>query len=202
MIADPAGSNQQFQDQDIQDTLDFYREDVRFESLMIAPSIVNIANTSYSASIIYADYYSKFQWWEQDITIQGQGATNLPWVVLNPAGSDYITGHFQFELTPWANGTVPGQVPPVFATGKTFDVYAAAVELLEMWSATLLAAYDITVDGQTLRRSQLSTQKLAFADIYRRKIKPRTAKMIRNDINDMTGARRMRLLDSDDIMKS
>ena len=70
----PAGSNQQFADQDVQDRLDASRDDIRYEPLTIAPSIVNTASTNNVPETIFADYYSKYKWWESDVVLQGQGA--------------------------------------------------------------------------------------------------------------------------------
>jgi hypothetical protein len=202
MIGDPAGGSQQFADQDIQDTLDEYRTDLRYEGEMIAPTIANTASTNNIASVIFADYYSKFQWWESDVVLQGMNtSTGAAWVVLTPTASDYITGHWQFENTPFVNGTVPGQYPPVFATGKVYDLNAAAADLLEFWGATLTGAYDVTVDGQTLRRSQLMQAKFLLANVYRRKANPRIMTVTRTDVNYETSVRSERLLDSDDILK-
>ena len=200
MIGDPASTSQQFQDQDIQDTLDESRDDLRYEGELIAPSIVNTASTGNQASTIFADYYSKYQWWEQDVVLQGY-FNGAAWVVLTPLALDYITGHWQFELTPFVNGTVPGQLPPVFATGKVYDPFYAAAEMLDMWCAQLSGAYDVTANGQTLHRSQLWAQKRQTADLYRRKAKPHIAKLRRDDLVPDIGTRRMRLLDSSDLVK-
>lgn len=199
MIGDP--TNAQFTTQQVQDYLDEHRDDVRYEGLAIAPSIVNTASTNNQPETIFADYYSKFGWWEQDVVLQGQGSNDAAWVVLTPVASDYIVGHWQFELTPFVNGTVPGQLPPVFATGKVYDPYAAAADLLEFWAAVLAGSYDVTVDGQTLRRSQLMQAKLTLATTYRRRAKPLVAKQNRHDVMAPLSTRRMRLLDSDDIVK-
>jgi hypothetical protein len=121
--------------------------------------------------------------------------------VLTPASSDLIVGHWQFENSVFTNGTVPGQLPPVFATGKVYDVNCAAADLLEFWAATLAGAYDVTVDGQSLRRSQLMTAKLALAEYYRRKAKPKLSKLDRHDVMAPISSRRMRLLDQDDLVK-
>lgn len=201
MIADSA--NTQFTTQQVQDKLDEYRNDIRYLALDIAPTIVNTASTNNQASTIFADYYSVgYQWWESDVVLQGTNtATGAAWVVLTPLASDYITGHWQFELTPFVNGTIPGQYPPVFATGKTYDLYAAAADLLEFWAATLADRYDVVVDGQNMRRSQLMQAKLTMAQYYRRMAKPRVAKMVRSDVLPDIGSRRYRLLDSDDVLK-
>lgn len=202
MIADPAAnSGQQFADQDVQDRLDYSRQDIRYEPLIIAPSIVNTASTSNQASVIFADYYSKYQWWEADVVLQGQGANGAAWVMLTPTSSDYITGHWMFENTPFVNGTVPGQMPPVFATGKVYDLNRAAADMLEFWAATLSGAYDVTVDGQTLRRSQLMAAKLTMAAYYRKLARPNTMKMRRGDVRIPLSTRQVRLLDAGDNVK-
>lgn len=201
-IADPSGTSSQFTDQQIQDYLDATRDDIRYEGLTIAPSIVNNPSTANQAVTVFADYYSAYQWWEQDVTLQGVNtATGAAWVVLTPLVSDYITGHWQFEIDVFNSGTAPGQYPPVFATGKVYDVYAASADLLQFWGASLAGAYDVTVDGQSMRRSQLMTAKLALADYYRRQCKPRIAKMVRDDVLPEVSSRRMRLLDSGDSVK-
>ncbi len=134
MIGDPLGTNAFYQtDSDIQDRLDAYRDDIRYEQLTIAPSIVNTASTNNVAETIFADYYSKYQWWEGDVVLQGQDpTTHAFWSVLTPVASDLITGHWQFELTPFVNGTVPGQLPPVFITGKVYDLYLGSCRSLDV----------------------------------------------------------------------
>lgn len=200
-IADPRSASQQFSDQDIQDRLDDHRDDLRYESLTIAPSIVNNALTGNQAQMVYADYYSKYQYWEADVVLQAY-FNGAAWVVVTPIASDLTTGHWQFETNVFTTGTsVPGQIPPVFATGKVFDPYAAAADLLEYWAAALANRFDVTADGQTLRRSQLMTNKLTLAGLYRRQSKPRIAKMHRSDVLPPMDTVRMRLLDSGDLVK-
>jgi hypothetical protein len=199
-INDPSGSPQ-FADLDIQNALDDHRDDIRYEGMTIAPSIVNTASTNNQASTIFADYYSRYSNWESDAVLQGQGSTGAAWIVLTPTLSDYIVGHWMFENTPFVNGTVPGQLPPVFITGKIYDLYASAADLLEYWAAVLVGAYDVSVDGQTLKRSQLMQAKMMLAQSYRRKAKPSIAKMTRNDAMPELSTRRMRLMDNDDIIK-
>lgn len=200
MIADPAGGSQFFTDQEVQDRLDASRDDVRYESLSIAPSIVNTASTNNLPETIYADYYSSFQWWESDVILQGQDVNGNAWIVLTPVASDFIVGHFQFELTPFVNGTVPGQLPPAFATGRVYDPNCAAADLLEFWATSLSCAYDINVDGQSLKRSQMMDMKLKMADRYRRLAKPRIAKQSRRDVAVELSAKRVRLLEDDDVV--
>ena len=203
MIADPAGANQQFADQDIQNILDESRDDIRYEGEIIAPSIVNNALTNNQAQTIFADYYSRYGFWEADVVLQAYSGGQA-WVVVTPVAMELLLeqAHFQFETNVFTTGTsVPGQLPPIFATGKVYDPYRAAADLLQMWAATLAGAYDITVNGQSLRRSQLMTAKITLEAYYRAKAKPRIAKLQRNDVMPDLGTRRMRLLDSQDIVK-
>lgn len=200
MIFDLAGSGSQFQDLDIQNRLDTWRDDVRYESLEIAPSIVNNASTGNQAQTIFADYYSAYQWWEADATLQAY-SNGAAWVVVTPVASDYLTGHFQFETDVFVSCSVPGQLPPVFMTGKVYDLNAAAADLLQFWAAALSAAYDVTVNGQALRRSQMMAAKLTLANYYRRLAKPRIARIVREDVLNPLSTRKMRLLDSDDITR-
>lgn len=204
MIQDPAGTSQFFADQDIQDTLDETVDFIRYEPLQIAPTIVNTASTSNQPSVIFIEYMSRFQWWESDVVLQGTNtSTHAAWIVLTPSSSDYINGHWWFEdpTTEYTSPTAPGQYPPVFATGKVYDLYRASADLLDFWGAYLSSAYDMTTDGQSLRRSQLMTAKMALAENYRRKAKPRVAKMRRDDVNPEINARKMRLLDASDEVK-
>ena len=187
MIADPAGGSAQFEDQDLQDKLDESRDDIWYEPLRMAEAIVNAASTNNVPSMIFADYYSAYKWWEGDAVLQGNStSTHAAWVVLTPVASDLIVGHWSFETadlpTLFSSGTFPGQYPPVWATGKVYDLSSAAADLLEFWAATLAGKYDVTVNGQTLRRSQLMTAKLTMAAYYRKQAKPKVAKMVRDDI--------------------
>jgi hypothetical protein len=182
MINDPSSGTPQFTDQQIQDRLDASRDDIRYEQLKEAPSIVNAASTNNQAQFVYADYHSRYQWWEADVVLQGDLSGNF-WKVITPAASDYITGYWQFQLTPFVNGTAPGQLPPVYATGKVYDPYCASADLLEFWGAKKVLEYDVIVGGQTFRRSQAVDALQKLAKTYRMQAKPKVAKMRRSDLS-------------------
>lgn len=197
-----------FSDQAIQNSLDDSRDEIRYEGLTIAPSIVNNALTGHQAVTVFADYYSKYKWWEVDASTGDgvflQGYQNgQAWVLITPTLFEPIVGHWQFENDVFTTGTsVPGQLPPVFATGRIYDPFYAAADLLENWAAMLANRYDVTADGQTLRRSQLMSNKLTLANLYRRQSKPKVAKMNRSDVmSPLLSSRRLRLLDEDDRIK-
>ena len=181
MINDPSTGTPQFTDQDIQNRLDSSRDDIRYELLKEAPAIVNAASTNNQAQWVYADYHSRYSWWESDATLQGDLSGNF-WKVITPAASDYLKGYFQFQLTPFVNGTSPGQLPPVYATGKIFDPYCASADLLEFWAAKLVLKFDVVVGGQSFKRSQAVDALQKLAKTYRMQAKPKTVKMRRDDV--------------------
>lgn len=203
MIADPAGSSQHFLDQDIQDYLDANRDDIRYEGLTIAPSIVSNSYTNNTPQTIFADYYSKYGYWEDSVTLQGTDSSGNPWKVLTPVSSELLLdiAHWQFELDVYGTGTVPGQLPPIFATGHVYDCFRAAADLLDIWAASLACAYDIVVDGQSLRRSQLMTAKHVLAERYRIMAKPKLTKLVREDVRAPVSSKKIRLLDDEDVYR-
>lgn len=202
MIADPASVNQQFTDDEIQERLDSSRDDVWYEQLTIAPSVVNNDNTHNQPQIIFADYYSRFSNWEAGAVLQANNTvTGAAWVVVTPTSSDYLVGHWTFEDNVFIAGVAPGQYPPVFCTGKIFDPFLAAADLLEFWAATLTCAYDFSVDGRSFHRAQMMQSKLTMAQLYRRQAKPKVAKLVRGDVNPGTSTNTVRLLGVSDNVR-
>ena len=161
----PAGSGQIFADQDIQDVLDESRVDRSNVQLQASPT--------YSGNTIqYLDYYSELGGWEDDFTLK-QYLIN----VVTPATSEPIVGHWTFATT-----TLPG----VYISGKIYDVYRAAADLLERWSAKWALSYDFSADGQSFHRSQASGSLQKLAQSYRHKQRPTTSSLTRTDLG--TGA--------------
>ena len=196
LINDPAGASQQFTDNEVQDALDDWRRDVRYEQLTPAPTLSNVGGVANDpsqpgiAEYNWTDYYSSFQWWEQ-----GEVLSDGHFITLTPASSDELVGHWTFNLP------TPGQYPPIFITGRVFDIYAAAADLLEMWAARLLSNIDFTADGQSFRLSQMSAGKQKMADIYRRRTLPTVAKQVRRDLNSPDTSTEVTLLGvNDDII--
>jgi len=168
LINDPAGSSQQFSDQTIQDKMDESRISFYNEPMTGIP-------TFSGASVVYLDYETHFNGtepiggWEDDYVLK-QYLT----VTVTPATSEPIIGHWTF-----ASDTRP----PVFITGKLFDVYRSAADLLEMWSAQYATRFDFTSDGQSFRVSQAHTQLLDLAHTYRQKQRARSYGVKRSDLN-------------------
>lgn len=174
------GTTPQFTDQQVQDRLDAHRSDVWYEELEAVPAIVNAASTNNQAQFVFADFYSRYQWWETDVTLQGVSNNDFR-KVLTPVTSDYITGHWQFQSNVFVSGVAPGQWPPVYISGKIFDCYGASADLLEFWAAKLVLKFDVDVGGQVFKRSQAVDMLQKLACSYRQKQKPKTVKMTRSD---------------------
>jgi hypothetical protein len=151
LIADPAGASEQFTDQDIQDQLDEgpRRRDVYHLRLTSQYTLV------YGGTISYLDYWTDGGYWEQDAILQdGTYAT------LVPSTSDYLTGHWHFNAS---------QTPPVYLTGKQYDPYGTAADLLESWMATVKQDIDFLSMGRTFKGSQQSTMIENLVKRYRRR---------------------------------
>lgn len=63
-----------------------------------------------------------------------------------------------------------------------YDVYGAAAELLEAWSAREKLAFDFSADGASYYRSQKSKALLEQAKAYRAKARPLAALLVRGDV--------------------
>lgn len=190
LINDP--TNMTFSQQVIQDWLDRTRQVVRYELLTPAPDIVPVSAAP--AQFDWATYFSRFTDWESDEVIQAGSFGGQNWAVVTPLTSDELTGRWTFDVTLPTIGTPPGQLPPLFITGKYYDPYLAAAYLLEMWAAQLADSFDFTSDGQSFKRSQRGAAKLNLARIYRQNAKPTTTQLTRSDLRQPSSIQPVRLI--------
>jgi hypothetical protein len=165
-IFDPAGANQVFADQTIQDILDDNcRQDIY--NMVLAPK-----PTFVSGTIQWLDYLAGenpvIGDWEDDAVLK-QFLIN----VVTPSLAEPITGHWQFAAT---------TLPPVYISGKTYDIYRASADLLEMRASTWALSYNVTVDGQTLHREGVMTQLQNLAKTYRTKQRVSSFSFQRSDL--------------------
>jgi hypothetical protein len=161
LINDPQSATQNFGDQEIQEVLDESRLDVVNEPL--------IAKPTYAPTIQYLNYYSKQGGWEEDYTFSQYLS-----IVVTPSVLEPIAGHFTFAASTY---------PPVLITGKLYDVHRAAADLLERLAAKHALDYDMTVNGQSLHRSQAVTALLNLAKRYRAQQRPSTISVRRSDLS-------------------
>ncbi len=166
LIVDPAGASQQFADDDIQDTLDLRRQEMRFVPLRPMPTFYP------GAVVLFLDYYSDAQCWEQDIVLQDTAFNTINSTVTL---FEYLVGHFQFASQPDGIG--------VRATGKVFDLYGAAADLCEAWAEALSLQFDFGTDKQKFTVSQKFQNKLALAEKYRALAWAQVGRQVQADAN-------------------
>lgn len=161
LINDPAGASQIFDDQSIQDVLDASRLDLRNVPLTPRP-------TFSGSTIQYLDYYHPLGDWEDDVVFK-QYLT----VTVTPSVSEPIAGHWQFSTS---------TLPPIYLSGKTYDLYHAAADLLERWAAKVALNYAFSSDGQSFQRNQAQGMLLALAQKYRGQQRAGSIQLNRGDI--------------------
>ncbi|NOZ27968.1 MAG: hypothetical protein GXP39_07950 [Chloroflexi bacterium] len=159
-LINDSGTSQTWTDDELQDFLDARRLDVRRARLR--PETTWAAGT-----VTYTDYYADYGDWESDAVLEDADGDDL-----TPSSSDWLTGHWTFA----------DQDPPVFITGKSYDLYAAAADVLEAWAAKVALEFDFDADGGRFRRSQKREALLELAKRYRRRSRPQVAVMVRNDV--------------------
>jgi hypothetical protein len=157
LIGDPASGESTWQDEDLQDALDNHRREARYAWLCEVETIA--ANGSVTYKIFKADLGD----WE------GSEASSVPELVdssfnvLDPDDyeEDLLTGRWTFTEAPNY---------PVMISGWYYDLYGAAVEILEAWMASLKCAVDASARGVSARNSQKVDHLEALADRYRRQM--------------------------------
>lgn len=128
-----------FGEQRVQDALDRYRTEERYETLEA------IGRTLQGGSIEYKIFQATHGDWE------GTAAGSAPVIVdggygtIAWASADNLTGR-------WTCGTQP--IRPAMIVGFRYDVYAAAALLCEERASQLTENYDFAMAGRTLNRSQ------------------------------------------------
>lgn len=161
LINDPAGTSQQFADQDIQDVLDESRVDIF--NMPLKPQWTYSGTTPQ-----VLDYEADLGGWEDGYLLK-QYLT----VLVTPTTLEPIAAHWGFAATVW---------PPVFITGRLYDVYRASADLLERWAARWVLAYSMNVNGQSLQRSEVANALQKLAETYRKKQRAGIIRLTRSDL--------------------
>lgn len=146
LVGDPASEAQAWTEDEIEAALDRNRAEVRYAELRAIETISAGGNVTYT------------------IFEAGQGDFEAPtfvdsgFNVISPTTSDDLTGRYTWAAEP---------ARPVMITGFYYDLYGAAVEILEAWIAKLKGSIDLSVDNLSLKRSQKVENLTALADRYR-----------------------------------
>jgi hypothetical protein len=168
LINDPAGASQIFADQDIQDVLDESRQDVF--NMTLSPKWTFSGTTPQ-----VFDYETPLGGWEDGYVLK-----QYLNVVVTPNVLEPIAGHWGFAANTF---------PPVFITGRLFDVYRAAADLLERWAAKYMTRFDFASDGQSFKISQVPAQLQKLALTYRMKQRASSLSVTRSDLQSPGVAR-------------
>jgi len=165
LVRDPAGADQHFTQLQIQDALDQRRWDVRYLELQYEETLQS------GGVVAWFDYYADRGYWEDDYTLQEQN-----WDEVNAADftANLLVGHFRFVAT---------RQPPVFITGRAYDLYATAADLLETWLAELKLSFDFSVEGQSFSKKNQIENITALANAYRARSQPISMRMVRQDMH-------------------
>lgn len=148
MIGDTIGTVCAFEDDTLQQYLDKHREQVRTQPLRYESTPQPGTGVAQ-----FFDYYADAPWWEDDWIIINQTFTPI-----TPATKDAITGHITFSLS---------TIPPLYVTGKFYDLNAAAADAL-IASATLIGSDVDTKEGDAqYAYSQRRSGRLEMAKMYR-----------------------------------
>ena len=167
LINDPTGPAQTFDDETIQGVMDESRSDVRNLALKETP-------TFSGSTIQYLDYFSDLGGWEDGYALKQYLITPVTPAILEP-----IAGHWQF-----AESTLP----PIYISGSLHDVYRAAADLLERLAAQWVLRYNMTVDGQSLQRGNVTAALQNLAHTYRLKQRTGSIRVSRSDVRSPSTA--------------
>ena len=166
MVNDPASAVQQFTDDELQDVLDARRDDVSYVEL------TGVEYVAPGGMVQYLDYWAPngLGDWEADAEL-----TDGTWAVVTPATSDGLKGHWTFATN---------QTPPVYMRGRTYDLNAAAADVLDAWAVVDAAdAVDWQEGDVRESRSKLQANRLTAAASYRARQRPTIMRMVRSDQN-------------------
>lgn len=169
LLINDQGGSPIFADQDIQDVLDESRTDVFNLPLEGRP-------TYGGTSIQYLDYLAPYGGWEDGYTLK-QYLT----VTVTPSTLEPIPGHWTFATNTF---------PPVFITGRNFDVYRGAADLLERWAAKYVLQFGFSSDGQSFQPQQIQSNIAALVKLYRSKQRPGMITMTRSDLRSPSSSNR------------
>jgi hypothetical protein len=146
LITDPAGADQTFTDIQIQDRLDLNRKDLYQDCLRSADSLQT------DGTLFRLDWFSELPFWETDVVIQQVGG-----LAATPDDANYLVGKFSYD---------DNQSIPLVATGRVYDVYGVASNLLTIMTSELRDQFNWTADGTTVQRVAQVKDMQALATKY------------------------------------
>ncbi|MCA9366867.1 hypothetical protein KC887_01215 [Candidatus Kaiserbacteria bacterium] len=164
LIGDASFEN--FNYEDVETAVQQRRVEMRYETC------TPLETRASGGAITYLTYTAPngWGWWDEAATF-----TNSNYTALTPATSDWNAGRWTFSSEP---------TRPVRITGFTYDVYAAAADLLENRAAYVsedISAFSVAHGSFTYANKR--TGPMQMAQRYRAMQRPSVATVYRTDIN-------------------
>jgi hypothetical protein len=162
LIQDPPAADMAFSDQMIQDVLDQHKRRYRYLPLVPLETILP------GGILQYKDFAAPYKFWEQDAVFV-DGIYNT----ITPIGQDWRNGTWTFASEP---------TRPVRIIGSTYDIYGAAGEILDQWSAKEKECVDFSKEADRFVLSQKFMQIRELAKHYWGLSWPSMSRMVRSDV--------------------
>jgi hypothetical protein len=159
---------EQYTDQRIQDALDMPGR--HFDQSYLALSEQGTILSG--GSVRFYDFRGGSDW-EGAATFYDGGYN-----VITPDTYDWARGHWHF-----AGSVTPpyGPTRPVLISGATYDLHAAAADLLEQWAGSVKTSVDFNDANNQWKLSQQYDHLMALAQHHRGQEAPTTIRMWRSD---------------------
>jgi hypothetical protein len=113
-----------------------------------------------------------------------ENVTVTNWTGGDLLGDATVHSDGRVEFTENQASTVP------VISGLCYDIFGSGAEVVTSWAGALSEGADVTIDGQSIKRSQRHEQLLAQADSLRARAVAGTAQMTRSDGRGGNGMRR------------
>lgn len=149
LIADPAGVNQVWTNDQLQTFLDNDQRRANVDYFQLTPA----GNFASGVTINHLIYTAPCGNWESDAKLYTQNNS-----LLTPSTSEPNQGRWTF---------LEDQPPPLYIVGKTYDLYGTAADVLEARVTALAGRFDFKTDGQEFKRSQEAEILLKNVPRYR-----------------------------------
>lgn len=166
LIGDPAGTTHIWTDDELELVLDVHRHDWWYWRLTAIPT-VTAGTTEYHTFV--ADDTAGM--WDNDTTLYASDQTTI----LTADSVNLTVGQWTFIADQADN-------LPLYMSGRTYDLYGAAVDILEQWKAALkLDSFDFTTEDESFKRSQKLDAIDGLIAGYRGQMAPAASRMVRSD---------------------
>jgi hypothetical protein len=159
-------------DDQVEEILDRHRKDVYTEQLGQFPRSVG------GGTLEYYEFRSRYGHFEKT-----DGGTAV-FVVEDSLGADSASADYAVDYVKGVVTFTPDQAGSArFLTGRYYDVYGAAAELLRSWATKEKLEFTFSTDGQSFQRRQKAEMLMQMAAEYEQQAWPVTMTQVRTDLS-------------------